>query len=318
MGPAVSPATTGLVSVIVPSYRGIDRLRRLLPALAAQSDQDFEALIVIDGEFDDSAAYVRGFGHPGISCIVFPENRGRVAALNAGFAAARGEVLVRCDDDLEPERDFIARHRRAHAEASQPIGVIGLCVNVYADTPYAEVYGRPRDERFRRQAYADPERAWVRWAAHASISRQSWEEVGAYDPDYVRYGWEDVDYGYRLMRAGVPIVLDPGLEIAHHAAAVTTESSALRALHAGAARTIFEGKHGEVLGGPLRVTSAWTALVVAASLVLNERTIRLLCPLIDRALPRLPRRIGEKLVALMVEGASCAGHRRPARAVASF
>ena len=73
-----------------------------------------------------------------------------------------------------------------------------------------------------------------------------------------------------------------------------------------------------MLGGPLRVSSAWTALVVGSSFLLNERTIHILCPLIDRALPRLPRRIGEKLVALMVEGASHAGHRRPTRAVASF
>ncbi|MDO4784384.1 MAG: glycosyltransferase family 2 protein [Propionibacteriaceae bacterium] len=314
----MNPAATGLVSVIVPSYRGIDRLKRLLPALAAQRDQGFEALIVIDGETDDSAAYVEGFGHPNISCIMFPENRGRVAALNAGFAAARGDVLVRCDDDLEPGPDFIARHRDAHAGAGQPVGVIGLCVNVYADTPYAEVYGRPRDERFRRQAYADPEGAWRRWGGHASISRQVWEKAGGYDPDYVRYGWEDVDYGYRLMRSGVKIVLDPGLEVAHHAAAVTTTISALRALHSGAARTIFERKHGPVLGPPLRVTSVWTALVVAASLVLTERTIRLVCPLVDRVLPRLPRRIGEKLVALLVEASSHAGHRRPTRAVASF
>ena len=78
-----------LASIIIPSRGGAKRLPRLLSALAAQDDRDWEAIVVIDGDVDGSRQVVERYRHLPVRSTVFPENRGRVAALNAGFAAAQ-------------------------------------------------------------------------------------------------------------------------------------------------------------------------------------------------------------------------------------
>ena len=91
-------------SIIVPSYRGAGRLPALFDALAGQQigGPDFEVIVVIDGVDDGSVALVEAESRFPVSPVLFPENRGRVEALNAGFGTARGRVLIRCDDDLVP------------------------------------------------------------------------------------------------------------------------------------------------------------------------------------------------------------------------
>src|SRR5687767_6714676 len=101
------------VSIVVPSHAGEQRLPTILASLRRQTLTDLEMIVVLDGEVDGSAEIVRKAARDvQVSLIVFPENRGRAAALNAGFHAAKGEVLVRADDDLELEDDFAAHHHR--------------------------------------------------------------------------------------------------------------------------------------------------------------------------------------------------------------
>ncbi|WP_341854304.1 glycosyltransferase [Brachybacterium sp. GPGPB12] len=182
-----------------------------------------------------TARWRRSRTSPGSTCasIVFPENRGRVAALNAGFEVARGDVLIRCDDDLLPAVDYVAAHVSAHQDG--PGGVIGLYLNEYSTTPYAEVYGKDADQRFRRDAYNSASAVtWRYWAGNCSITREIWEAVGPYDSEYRLYGWEDVDYGYRIHAAGFEVHLAPELETPHRVAAVTTAVRSRRASHSGA------------------------------------------------------------------------------------
>ena len=49
--------------------------------------------LVVDGVDDGSVALLEAESRFALRSIIFPENRGRVAALNAGFEAARGGVL---------------------------------------------------------------------------------------------------------------------------------------------------------------------------------------------------------------------------------
>ena len=70
--------------------------------------------MVLDGDIDNSEAVVRHAARElPIRLVVFEANRGRSAApLNAGFREASGEVLVRCDDDMVPDSDYVRKSRR--------------------------------------------------------------------------------------------------------------------------------------------------------------------------------------------------------------
>lgn len=303
-----------LASIVVPSRGGAQRLPRLMEALRAQTVPTWEAIVVLDGDIDGSEAVIGRYTDLPIRSIVFHENRGRVAALNAGFAAATGDILVRCDDDLEPRSDYVERHVAAHAE--RPCGVVGLYRNVLDDNAYARAYGNATDGKFRAGAYdcAENER-WHYWAGNCSITREIWDRVGPYDARYRTYGWEDADYGLRVYEAGYPIVLDPALETTHHAAAVTTDSRVRRAYHSGQARHLFDSIHGAGKPGPGPTrptnTSAWNIATNVLADSLTYTRAQKLAGAIDRALPHLPVAASSKMIALLVEAAAVAGYAKP-------
>jgi len=303
-------------SVVIPTRAGARRLPVLLTALAAQSVRA-EVVVVVDGDVDGSADVVTGWADRlDLRVVVLPENRGRSAALNAGFEAATGEVLLRCDDDLDPGPEHVARHLSHHddrADTDPPAGVVGLCRNVFPDTAYAAAYGRPRDAAFARTAYGMvPDQRWRLWGANVSVTRATWEKVGRYDEAFRAYGWEDVDWGYRLHRLGAEVVLDPALEARHLGAPTTTVARAERAYLSGAARRAFEAKHPDAALPPPLGATAWDRLVGGAARTLGPRGLAVAARLADRAAGSLPDYLAEKSVALVVEGAAAAGHRRGA------
>lgn len=306
-------------SVVVPSYRGAHRLPTLLNALAAQDfTGSWQIIVVLDGVFDDTPALLASWRERlPLDVLVLPENRGVVAALNAGYERAAGRVLIRCDDDLTPRPDFVTRHVAWH-NGDERVGVIGLTRNVYEDTAYARAYGRPADIRARVAARdAPPHLLYRHWAANNSITRESWELVGGFDPHF-RYG-QDSEFGWRLQRSGARLLIDPELEADHRGPAATVAVRLSRAFVSGASRVAFAQRHPEAVRQGSRDDSAslspsqrmWRALVAVVAVLLRGREgCERLGRVIDAVITRLPVSLAGRLVALGVEAAACSGQRR--------
>ena len=97
-----------LVSVIAPVYNEepvIDEfVRRLRAVMEALADKyDFEVLLVDDGSRDGSLARMKALvvAEPRLRVLELRRNYGQTAALQAGFDAARGEILLSMDSDLQ-------------------------------------------------------------------------------------------------------------------------------------------------------------------------------------------------------------------------
>jgi hypothetical protein len=197
-----------------------------------------------------------------------------------------------------------------HATRAQ--GVIGLCRNIYPATAYARVYGVPMDVASRDAAYATPaELTWRHWGANVSVSRDDYERVGQYDVGYTRYGWEDVDWGYRLHLLGRPIVVRRELEAGHHVAATTTTVRALRAFLSGRSQVRFEAKHGFcVFAHDAAPHGLWQRAVDLSSRGLDERRIKARGDRTEATLERLPGYVARKAVALLVESSARAGYQQ--------
>lgn len=300
------------LSIVVPSYKGARRLPVLLKALTRQRFKDFEVVVVIDGDVDGSAEVVESHRDQlPIRSVILPQNCGRAAAINAGFDVARGEVLVRCDDDLEPGPGYTAGHHEAHLAG--PVGVIGLCRNAYPRSPYARVYGGRADAQLRTQALrAGPHLTWRYWGGNVSVRRETWTRIGPYDDaTFPAYGWEDIDWGYRLYRAGIPVVISSAVEVVHHGAAVTVAARARRALYSGAAFARFRRKHRIELDDSAARRTAWNVSVSALAKRLDEKRLERISTVADRHLGWLPGPVATKAVALLVEAAFAAGSGRP-------
>ena len=127
--------------------------------------------MVLDGVLDDSPAVLRVVAGPAprAGAEHLPHPRGVVAALNDGFAQARGRVLIRCDDDLTPAPHMVRGHVEHHRDRDD-VGVSCAMRDVVTDTPYSRTYG----ERDR----ATPARAVVRPAGGAAVGRLVGAQLG--------------------------------------------------------------------------------------------------------------------------------------------
>jgi len=92
--------------VVVPVFNGYDYLASLLPRVLANTPQPYRLILVDDGSDDPRvAACLDEFAsrHDHVQLIRFPENRGFVAAVNAGLQAGRNHVaILNLDTEVPP------------------------------------------------------------------------------------------------------------------------------------------------------------------------------------------------------------------------
>jgi glycosyltransferase involved in cell wall biosynthesis len=101
---AVTEAPPATVSVIVPVYNEISTVRPALDALTAKRIEGYSLHLIIiesnstDGSRDAVLAY-RGL--PNVTVILEGSPKGKGHAVRAGLAAARGDIIMIQDADLE-------------------------------------------------------------------------------------------------------------------------------------------------------------------------------------------------------------------------
>lgn len=99
---------TPKLSVVVPLYNEEGNVRELherIQAALEKTGRPFEIIFVDDGSRDRTVEHCRGLAP--LKLIVFRKNFGQTAAFDAGFKAARGEIVITMDGDLQNDPDDI-------------------------------------------------------------------------------------------------------------------------------------------------------------------------------------------------------------------
>jgi dolichol-phosphate mannosyltransferase len=99
-------STVPYISVVVPVYNEQDNLEPLTREIAevlADVDRPYEIIFVDDGSTDASPQKIEDLQrqNASIRVIRFVNNCGQTSAFDAGFKAARGEVVITMDADLQ-------------------------------------------------------------------------------------------------------------------------------------------------------------------------------------------------------------------------
>lgn len=123
------------LSVLVPTYRRVDDLKRCLAALAAQRRPADEIIVVVRDTDRETLESLEASGHD--LRIVAVTKPGQVAALNRGLDAVCGDVVAITDDDAAPHQDWLERIER-HFLNDRTVGGVGGRDYVAGEPPNQE------------------------------------------------------------------------------------------------------------------------------------------------------------------------------------
>ncbi len=132
---SAAPTALPAITVLMPAYNAAPYIAEAIESVLAQTFKLFELLIINDGSTDETAAIIAQFTDPRIR-VISRENKGLIASLNEGLAAARAPLVARFDADdwclpnrLEVQFAFLQQHPE--------------CVLVASDVVYTDVAGTP-------------------------------------------------------------------------------------------------------------------------------------------------------------------------------
>jgi glycosyltransferase involved in cell wall biosynthesis len=221
-------------TVVIPTFNRAERLAELLRCLMTQGAQLARVVVCDDGSTDGTADVVRSFTEHLPVVYAHQEHRGFRAgqARNLGIARAVGEVIIFVDDDVLVAPDFVTRHLAAHADARGPRIAIGYRHRAFAPRERASAGNTARlhvswddyadSEADDRVADIGPEGGGI--AAHptpwffvysCNFSITRGPVTPTFDESFVGWGMEDIEFGYRLNKAGYEVVAAIGAKVLH-------------------------------------------------------------------------------------------------------
>lgn len=199
------------VSVVIPVCRARATIAQCLGALARQVDApDFEVIVVVNGEDDGSADWVRA-ETPWAHLIVSPKRLFAGAARNLGADAARGEILAFLDADCAVGPDWVASIGAAHRLGLSAL--IGGVVENDADGGVLSwAYHFASFATWNLTSVDAPAVVSDLAGSCLTVRREVFERAGRFAPMRLN---EDTELSWRLERCGhVPIVA-PSIRVRH-------------------------------------------------------------------------------------------------------
>ena len=228
------------VSIIVVSHARHDEIVGCLGDLTAQrTTVPFEVVLLLqaypDGIPEQLAAEFSG----ALALSVYHAGRGLGVhvARNAALARSAGELVAFLDDDVRVPPEWLATLVPFYDERS--VGGVGGFVRHPGSRRLVTRLLRPALGLSSRRYRID----WggfhaIPWASHPerdqdadwlsgcnmSFRRVALEQVGGFDEGYGRYGFDDVDIGLRVRRAGWRLVSSQRLAVTHHPSPIARDA----------------------------------------------------------------------------------------------
>jgi len=202
------------VSVIIPTYKGIDTLGRTLRHLHEQRYDGPIEILLAAHETDPVWPQLGALAavSPMPARVVVSRSRLPAVKRNTAIRAATGDLLLILNDDLWLAPDAVAEHVRAHAaDRGALVAVLGH-IDQSPEMPRS-----PFTEWYTPFAYAQlrdvgpaPIPYFFFWAMNISVPRAALIEHDLFfHEQWAEIGSEDVELGWRWVHAGGSIVYAP-------------------------------------------------------------------------------------------------------------
>jgi glycosyltransferase involved in cell wall biosynthesis len=230
------------ITVILCTYNRCRSLAKTLETLAASEvpeEMDWEVLVVDNNSADQTREVVNDFGHryAGRFRYVFERRPGKSHALNSGIRHSQGRVLAFTDDDVAVELNWLF-NLTSGLLTGEWAGASGRILPMpgFIPPPWLAVEGR-YNLIGAISAYQDwgnvPGRLTAPpFGANMAFRREMFTAYGHFRTDLgpfpgSKIGFEDTEFGLRLMSAGEQLAYVPSAVVYHEVNEKRTQKDAL-------------------------------------------------------------------------------------------
>jgi len=207
------------ISVIVPTYNGVETIALCLAALQKQSRRPLEVIVVDNGSHDSTQEQVRELAKdfPCDLRLIEEPKRGAAAARNCGVRAAAGEWIAFIDADCEADVDWIKAGETLVSEI-YPDALAGPAWGTMQGGLSAKLLGLTTlsvglEEHWRDSSGETGVNGFA--TANFWIQKELFEALNGFDESLAVSG-EDYDLCARVYEQGKRILYSPKLSVRHH------------------------------------------------------------------------------------------------------
>jgi GT2 family glycosyltransferase len=198
------------ISVVIPACDAEHHLKHSLEALRQTFDRDdAEIILVDDGSRDGTAELGRSYG---LHVLNTGRRMGPAFARNKGGSVASGDILFFIDADVCVKPETFRRIRENFLKDPDLDALIGS----YDTTPHApDFLSQYRNLMHCFVHQKGVTQASTFWSGCGAVRRDVFLEHSGFSESYRRPAIEDIELGYRLVRANRKIMLDRELMVKH-------------------------------------------------------------------------------------------------------
>jgi len=214
---------TRAASLVIPNWNGRDLLERFLPSWirAIEGHPGSEIIIVENGSTDGSADWVRTH-YPNVRLLALPENLGFGGGSNAGFAAAKNDIVVLLNSDMRVEPDFLAPLLDGFTDES--VFAVSCQIFLGDATKRREETGLTEgwwsEGGLRVSHREDPAvdclfPCFYGGGGSCAFDRRKFLELGGFDELLAPFYLEDTDLGFLAWKRGWKVLYQPASVVFH-------------------------------------------------------------------------------------------------------
>ncbi len=208
-------------SIVIPSWNGRELLDKFLPSVVAAAGEHNE-IIVVDNASTDGSAEFLGERFPGVRVLSQERNLGFAGGSNAGFRAARNDIVVLLNNDMRVEPDFLAPLLSPFVD---PLVFSVSCQIFFSDS------SKRREETGLTQSWWERGRLRVTHredtkvdapfpcaypgGGSSAFDRRKFLELGGFDELFRPFYYEDTDLGYLGWKRGWKVIYQPASIVYH-------------------------------------------------------------------------------------------------------
>lgn len=205
------------ISVLLSSYNREAKVKKCLEALRTQTipHSQYEVICVNDGSTDGTGqAMKEGLNHLPGRYFEHDRNRALAAGRNTALRHAHGKLVLFINDDTYATPNFLEEHIRSHRELNRPMAA------VHGFLPFIEDYKNRifslalmQEDLYFGYTMLEPGKEYWFWhfiTGNLSVPRAAFVDNNVrFDETFIRYGYEDIECGYRLWNKGMRVFYNP-------------------------------------------------------------------------------------------------------------